>query len=76
MNIKTEIIIEDKDADVLYNAIKPEMIDRERTRLKIKKEGNKLIMNAESGDAIAFRATFNSVSQMLAVFEKMRNLKQ
>lgn len=74
MKIKAEITVSDNKADALFNAVKPEAIDRERTQLKIKKEKNKIVMDIDSEDAVAFRATLNSVSQMLAVFEKMESI--
>lgn len=74
MKITAQIAITDSKADAIFNAVKPEVIDRERTQLKIKKEKNKINMDITSEDAVAFRATLNSVSQMLAVFEKMESI--
>ena len=77
MNIKAEIVVEEKEnINALHNAIKPEIIDKERTQLKIEKQDDKVVMNIDSKDAVAFRATINSISQMLSVFEKMKNIKK
>lgn len=72
--IETLITI-DTDADAIQNAITPEMEKHLRSSVKITKEGKILKFHIKADDATAFRATINSISQMLNVFYKVKEIK-
>lgn len=73
MSYKAEIIVEE-DPDKVQKCLEPENISRERSSFKIKKSDDKLIISIEAKDAIALRATLNAITQMLAVYHKMKQV--
>ena len=70
--IKALISIDDVK---VFDVLKPELESRHRTKESISKDSGKVVVNIESDDAVAFRASMNSLTQMLSVFEKMKGLK-
>ncbi|MEM4336686.1 MAG: KEOPS complex subunit Pcc1 [Candidatus Woesearchaeota archaeon] len=68
------IRISDKGGNI-YSCIAPEKIDKKRSTFKIKKTKNNIFFEIRAKDAVAFRATTNMITQMLVVFEKIKNLK-
>ena len=73
MNYKAEIIVKE-DPGKVYECLLPENISRERSTLEIKKSEDKITITIKAKDAVAFRATINSVSQVLAVYHKMKQV--
>ena len=59
----------------IYDCLKPESMDFERSSFTIKKGDNNLIIEIKAVDAVAFRATINAVTQLLAVYEKAGKIK-
>ena len=72
MNYKAEITI---DNDQIHDAIKQEITQRSRTTEKITKKDGKTIINIESKDSTALRASLNSITKTCTVWEKMQNIK-
>ncbi len=71
--IKVQVEITE-DIDRIYECLITEASERDRTSLEIKKTGKKLKLIAKAKDATALRATLNSISQLLLVYDKMRNI--
>jgi len=72
MNYSAEIRVrENKD---LLNCFVPEKFEKERTSYKVKKIKNNVVFEIKSKDIAAFRATVNSITQMLTVYEKMKKI--
>jgi tRNA threonylcarbamoyladenosine modification (KEOPS) complex Pcc1 subunit len=70
----TANIIIDSNVDELYDCLKVEKINKDRSTLEIKKT-EKLQIKIIAKDATALRATFDGVNKLLITFEKMLNLK-
>jgi tRNA threonylcarbamoyladenosine modification (KEOPS) complex Pcc1 subunit len=64
-----------EDADLLEKCIKPEIKTRERSSFTIKKKKDSIVFHVEAKDAVAFRATMNSLLQLLSVHHKMEKIK-
>lgn len=73
MKLNAEIIVED-DVDLLYKTFKPDIKPWKRSKVKLKKTKNSLIFDIESNDAVALRATLNSITALLTVYEKTNKL--
>ena len=71
--IKAVITI-DEDVENLYKAIQPEIRKQLRSTIEIKKT-DKLTFEIEAQDPVALRATLNSLTQMLTVFHKVKEIK-
>ncbi len=73
MKLKADIVV-NNDSELLYKCFKPEMNKWQRAEVKIKKNKNKLHFNIQAQDAVALRATLNSITGLLSVFEKTNKL--
>ena len=71
MKYKAEIVIDNPD---IHDILKPEIQDRNRTKEKISKRGKETIVNIESEDSVALRATLNSITKLCTVYEKMKEI--
>ena len=74
MNYEAEIIVRE-DTETAFKCLMPEKISRERSTLDIKKSESELKISIKAKDAVALRATLNSVTQVLAVCRKMKGIK-
>lgn len=74
MNYSAEITI-DENIDELFDCLKIENINRERSDLKIKKTKEKLFLNITAKDATALRATFDGIIKLIITFEKMKSVQ-
>lgn len=64
------------DAKELYKCFIPERrLKEDRATLKITKLRGKLQFKIEAKDSVALRATINSVTKLLSVYEKMKAIK-
>lgn len=75
MDYKAEITVKE-DPDKIYNCLLPGKISRERSTLNIKKRKGEILISIEARDAVALRATVNAVSQVLAVYHKMKKVSK
>ncbi len=71
--IKASITI-DEFVDEIYDAILPETEKQNRSKVEINKTDT-LSINIEADDATALRASMNSITQMLSVFYKIKEIK-
>jgi len=73
MKFKANIVVDD-NVDLLYKCFKPEIKEWKRSKIKITKNKNNIQFNIMAEDAVALRATLNSVTALLAVYGKTQNL--
>lgn len=69
------------DPDLLYNCLLPEQkaSDRssfDRSSFVITKEKEGVRFDIKAKDAVALRATFNTITQLLIIFEGAKNTKR
>jgi len=74
MNFKAVVKVED-NPDLLYKSILPEVKGRDRSSFKVKKNKDSLEFDIGAKDMAAFRATMNSLLQSLAVYYKIKEVK-
>ena len=70
MKYQVTIKVEDKDT---YDCLITEIEQRERSNFNIKKHKDHLTLEIEAKDATALKATLHSITQMLQVYEKIKN---
>lgn len=73
MKLKANIVIND-DPELLYKCFKPETNKWQRAQVRIKKNKDNLHFNIQAQDAVALRATLNSITGLLSVYEKTNKL--
>ena len=73
MKFKANIVVDD-NTDLLYKCFKPELSEWKRSKIRIKKNKDKLEFNIVAEDAVALRATLNSITGLLSVFQKTNRL--
>lgn len=73
MKLKADIVV-NNDVDLIYKCFKPEMNKWQRAEVKIKKNNDNLYFNIQAKDAVALRATLNSITGLLSVYEKTNKL--
>lgn len=62
------------DNDSLQKCFAPERLKKARTEYTIKKSKNKLVFDISSKDPTALRATLNSITRLLSVYQKMSGI--
>jgi tRNA threonylcarbamoyladenosine modification (KEOPS) complex Pcc1 subunit len=60
------------DSKSLFECFAPEGIKKERSNYTLKKTKTGIVLSINANDATALRATVNMITQLLAVYEKMR----
>jgi tRNA threonylcarbamoyladenosine modification (KEOPS) complex Pcc1 subunit len=74
MNYIAEIKIKE-DPGKIYDHLLPETKGkRERSHFTLRKTDTEVIIEVKAKDAVAFRATMNSITQLLAVFQKVKRI--
>ena len=73
MKYFAQITVEESGS--LYECLNPEQMDFDRSSFDIKQDGSKVIINIQAKDAVALRATINSFTQLIAVYEKAGKLE-
>jgi tRNA threonylcarbamoyladenosine modification (KEOPS) complex Pcc1 subunit len=63
----------DKDVENVYSAILPELREHPRSSIKVEK-GSELTFRIEAEDVASLRASLNTITQMLAVYFKVREV--
>lgn len=63
------------DPEVIYECFQPEQKEQDRSRFEIKKEKDGVLFLVEANDSVALRATLNSITKLLTVYEKIRSVK-
>ena len=77
MKYTSTLVVECEDSEKLYKALEADISqqqEKERSKLNIEKKEKKLIFNIVAKDATALRATLSSLTQLLSVYEKTKNL--
>jgi len=59
----------------LFKSIKPEINNTSRSKTNICRQTNKLSIGCQAKDAVALRASVNSITKLLVVYEKMEGLQ-
>ena len=62
------------DADRIFKCFKPEIQDNKRANFKLSKVKDCVIFDIESEDSVALRATLNSITKLLTVYEDIDRL--
>jgi tRNA threonylcarbamoyladenosine modification (KEOPS) complex Pcc1 subunit len=75
MDYKADIVVKE-DADKIHKCLLNERISRERSSLNITRTSGGLSIKIEAKDAAALRASVNAVTQVLAVYSKMKNISK
>jgi len=76
---EVEIQMEDKKtADIIWNAIKPEIENSpsNRSKMEMKLKDKTIILKIKSKDATAFRAAINSTLRWIKLAYDIKNLKR
>ena len=68
----TIILIE--DIDKIYESLLPEEKKIKRSEIKLTKDTDKLTITINADDAVALRASVNSVLKLLTIYEKMKTI--
>ncbi|MBW2977363.1 hypothetical protein KY331_00815 [Candidatus Woesearchaeota archaeon] len=63
------------DPEVIYECFQSEQKEQDRSRFKIKKEKEGVLFLVDADDSIALRATLNSITKLLTVYEKTGSIK-
>ncbi|MFC1722524.1 KEOPS complex subunit Pcc1 [Nanoarchaeota archaeon] len=63
-------VIAEGDPDKLHECISPEQMSYDRSSFTIKKVDKGLQFDVEAKDPVALRATLNTISQLLIVYEQ------
>ncbi len=75
MKYDATVTITGEGSAIIFDAFKPENNkDKDRSELKVIAKEKKVIFEISASDATAFRATINSLTKMLSVVEKTRNI--
>ena len=73
MSYELKLVI-DEDVEKIYNCLKIEKINRDRSSLQIKKTKN-LEINITASDPTALRATFDGIIKLIITYNKMKLVK-
>lgn len=63
------------DTKKILDCFKPEESNHDRSSFEIKEGEGYLIFNIKAEDSVALRATLNSITKLLTVYEKIEGLK-
>jgi len=73
MKFKAVISIQE-NIDDLYKVILPELKKWERSNFEMKKDKKELKLIVHAKDSVALRATLTSITQLLTVYEKVKEI--
>ena len=72
MRILANLTVYDKNPEKIFKAFQPEISKRDRSGFSIVKEKDHLKFLVEAKDSVALRATLNSITKLLTVYEKVK----
>ncbi|MBD3248932.1 hypothetical protein GF336_02700 [Candidatus Woesearchaeota archaeon] len=75
MNSTAEIIVETGEPEKLIDCFKPEIKKGDRSKFDIKENERSVVFEVSAKDSTALRATLNSISKLLIVYEKINEVK-
>jgi len=61
--------------ETIYECFQSEQKEQDRSKFRIKKEKEGVLFLVEADDSIALRATLNSITKLLTVYEKIKEIK-
>jgi len=70
--LKLEVM---EDPDLIYKCFLSEAGNTERSSISLKKSKDRIVFDIEAKDIIALRATTNSITKLLAIFEKAKSTR-
>ena len=73
MKYETEIKVYG-DVEKIAKVFKPEINKKDRAEFKIKKQKDHVLFEISAKDSVALRATLNSITKLLTVYEKIEKL--
>ena len=73
MNYKAKIVV-DGDPIKLYKLFHTELLGSKRSSCSIQKQKKGVVFEITSKDSVALRATLNSITKLLTVYEKIEKL--
>jgi len=62
------------DPKEISACFEPELADKKRSNFKIIKKENYVLFDIDAEDSVALRATFNSITKLLTVYEKIKGM--
>lgn len=74
MKILANITVYDKNPDKILKVFQPEISKGKRSGFEIVKEKDNIEFLIESKDSVALRATLNSITKLLTVYEKVEGV--
>ena len=76
MKFKNTININHKNSKIIYTSILPELLDKKylRSNINMKLNKNQIIVNIESKDLNALRASFNNIMRLIITNDKTLNI--
>jgi tRNA threonylcarbamoyladenosine modification (KEOPS) complex Pcc1 subunit len=74
MNYSAEIRIKEEPDKVYYYLLPETESKRDRSNFTLKKGDKEVIIDVQAKDAVAFRATINTITQLLSVFQKVKEI--
>ena len=72
MRLVADIVVYDKDPDKLLKVFGPEVSKKDRSGFDIKESKGKVTFLVSARDSVALRATLNSITKLLTVYEKAK----
>ena len=73
MNYEADIKVLDAPK-ILYDCLKPEILDGDRAGIELKKIREGLLLKIKAKDSVALRAMLNSITKLLTVHEKTEKI--
>lgn len=74
MRISASITVYDKEPEKLLMAFQPEISKKDRSGFDIVQEKGSLKFIVEAKDSTALRATLNTITKLLTVYEKIEGM--
>ena len=73
MNYKLEFKVFG-DSKKLYDCFQAEILEGDRAEVKLEKRNDHLLFKIKAKDSVALRAIINSITKLLTVYEKIKNV--
>jgi len=71
MRIQAEITVFEKSPEKLLKVFEPEVSKKDRSGFDVKAGQDKVSFVVDATDSVALRATLNSITKLLTVYEKV-----
>jgi tRNA threonylcarbamoyladenosine modification (KEOPS) complex Pcc1 subunit len=74
MKVTATLNVHEDNALALYQAVKPDEMQGERSSFTVQQENDKVVFFISAQDIPSLRATLNAITQKLSVFESMQKV--